>query len=292
MLSLVIRQPNHSAYEVSFTVDHFPCGETNLRVDDPRVSKLKEIKQHEGTFIIGFMYESNDDLINLALLCDALDGVNSSLPRVLSIGYVPYGRQDRRCNEGEPHSLKVISRFINSMGFSSVLVMDPHSDVIEALINNVRIVGVEKICSNFIIYSDYDYLVSPDGGAYKKVNKVAQMTNVPVIRGDKVRDTETGKISNITVHCDEGQLQGKKVLIVDDICDGGGTFNGLALELLNKGAHTVDLYVTHGMFTKGVEQVTHHLGSQIIDRVVVGFYHGPGEDRDLVYVIPHYEVLK
>jgi len=82
---------------------------------------------------------------------------------------------------------------------------------------------------------------------------VAQYLDVGVIDASKVRDVKTGEILYTSVNYQEGGLKGKNVLIVDDICDGGRTFIELARVLENYNeANSVDLYVTHGIFSKGL----------------------------------------
>jgi ribose-phosphate pyrophosphokinase len=85
----------------------------------------------------------------------------------------------------------------------------------------------------------------------------------------------TGALSGFEVYADD--LTGKEVVILDDICDGGGTFIGLTKKLREKGAAKVTLYVTHGMFTKGVKILL-----ESIDEVWCYSYHGPSEDSHLV----------
>ena len=95
-------------------------------------------------------------------------------------------------------------------------------------------------------------LISPDGGALKKIYKVSEfLGGVDVVECSKSRDVKTGKLSGFKVY--EDDLQGMDCLIVDDICDGGGTFVGLAQELKNKNAGKLYLAVSHGIFNKGFE---------------------------------------
>ena len=95
-------------------------------------------------------------------------------------------------------------------------------------------------------------LISPDGGALKKIYKVSEyLGGIDVVECSKSRDVKTGKLSGFKVYDDN--LQGIDCLIVDDICDGGGTFIGLAEELKNKNAGKLYLAVSHGIFNKGFE---------------------------------------
>jgi len=263
----------HGTIPVEF--GRFPCGERNLR--------LEGTKQPEGIVFdqvsISLVYEADNDLIDLLLLVDAVKRCPWLLYKnlVLLVNYFPYGRQDRVCNTGEPHSLKVIATLINSCGFNRVYVVDPHSDVIEALLDNVEIITMDHIvfAADGGPFTECDAYVSPDGGAYKKVSKAGQVLGKPIIRADKIRDTMTGALSDFEVYIDD--LTGNEVVILDDICDGGGTFIGLAKKLREKGAAKVTLYVTHGMFTKGVKILL-----ESIDEVWCYQYNGPDEDRYLV----------
>ena len=128
-------------------------------------------------------------------------------------------------------------------------IVDPHSDVVPALFTNGYSIDLAESFDKIYI-ENIDYLVSPDAGSNKKVFKLSQKYNIPMIRADKLRDLTNGQILETIVYTDD--LTGKRVLIVDDICDGGRTFIELAKQLINKGA-TVDLYITYGIFSKGKE---------------------------------------
>ncbi|MCP5006663.1 MAG: ribose-phosphate pyrophosphokinase [Planctomycetes bacterium] len=191
--------------------------------------------------------KNSRDLMVLLLLNDSLKRRGDE-DITLSLHYVPYARQDRVCNVGESFSLKVFCDLINACGFDKVYITDPHSDVAPALLNNVVIQEQHSLTQ--CIREKYDSIISPDGGALKKAFKTAQYMKAEVIVASKVRDVSTGDIVKTEVHAD---IVPDKVLIVDDICDGGRTFIELAKVLRAKGAETVDLYVTHGIFSKGFE---------------------------------------
>jgi ribose-phosphate pyrophosphokinase len=98
---------------------------------------------------------------------------------------------------------------------------------------------------------DY-WLISPDAGALKKIHKVAQFVNAPrVAECMKMRDVKTGNLSSFKTI--ESDFEGKTCFIVDDICDGGGTFIGLAALLKSHNAGKIMLIVSHGIFSKGFE---------------------------------------
>jgi ribose-phosphate pyrophosphokinase len=185
--------------------------------------------------------------------------------------YIPYARQDRVCNDGEAFSVRAFARIINALQFSSVVVWDAHSDVSVALLE--RCINVPRYqlmvsnpdIANWINKSQLDgwpmYLVSPDAGAVKKSYDTAKA--FPQFKGiifaEKVRDTATGKILKTVIRDVPDDINQANLLIADDICDGGRTFIELAKEI--KRLHApgqLNLYVTHGIFSAGMEVLTEH----------------------------------
>jgi ribose-phosphate pyrophosphokinase len=207
--------------------------------------------------------KSSEDFMKLVMAKNALDVAGVREVELL-MPYLPYARQDRVCNVGEAFSLKAFSSLLNSLNFSSVRILDAHSDVGPALINNcVTIPNTSYVrkASEHIISQGHTnlLLVSPDSGAHKKNNKLfveLRDTFSGLVKCDKVRDLSTGDITGTEVFADD--LQGKPCLIVDDICDGGRTFLGVSQELKRKGCGTVFLYITHGIFSSGFSQLEEH----------------------------------
>lgn len=102
------------------------------------------------------------------------------------------------------------------------------------------------------------YLISPDAGSNKKIFDLAKSINYndEIIRCDKLRDIPTGKIIETIVYKDD--LHGKDGIIVDDICDGGRTFIELAKVLRKRNCGKLYLIVTHGIFSKGLEELNQY----------------------------------
>lgn len=158
---------------------------------------------------------------------------------------LPGARQDRLNPVGDfLFTAKSVAREINARGFPSVTVLDPHSDVMPAMLERCRVVPAAFVESETV----YAGVVSPDAGAEKRAWRVASSLGVPLYHAWKSRDVATGAISGFGVQT----LTPGRYLVVDDLCDGGGTFLGLAAEIEREGARA-DLYVTHGLFTKGTK---------------------------------------
>lgn len=232
--------------DIDHTLMRFPGGEShiklNMEYDFSRIDKV----------VISNRFLDGNDLMEVLLAKDALQrrGIKNF---ELIMPYIPYARQDRECAEGESFSLKVFSNIINSANFDKVIVLDAHSDVAPALINNCQNLpntpyvkeAVFRIAEKEII------LISPDSGANKKSNKLFTDTFIfsKLVKCDKVRNTHNGALTGFEVFAED--LEGKACIIVDDICDGGRTFIGIAKELKKKNAGDIYLFVAHGIFSYG-----------------------------------------
>lgn len=220
----------------------FAGGEEHLEL--PTV--LKGERKYKEV-IIRAIIENSSDVMRLLLVCDAHKRKYPYSEILLVIPYFPYARQDRVCNEGEPHSLKVMSDLINSIGAKYVQVSDPHSDVVEALVNNLRIEHQRTLVPQRILRDKL--LVCPDAGAEKKITKF----NQSYIMCRKIRNPINGEILETKVDTDGYHITGRDLLIIDDICDGGRTFIEIAKVLREHKPKSIELYVTHGIFSKGFD---------------------------------------
>lgn len=255
--------------EVDIKLSKFPAGETMLSIEERTIKLLDREPLHAK---ITLKYESNDDLINLLLLTDAVRRSYPGVRLALEVFYFPYARQDRVCNKGESLSVKVIADLINSQNYDAVFTMDAHSEVTPALLNNCTNITLSNAAWRLdqIINPANTILVSPDAGANKKVYQFAKDHKfTDVVRADKTRDVASGKITGTTVYFHDWYkttplkdreldkhdfaITNKDFLILDDICDGGYTFTQLAKELRKYTTGKIYLYVTHGIFSKGLQ---------------------------------------
>lgn len=189
---------------------------------------------------------SADDLLALAIWADAVHR-DGGEPSAL-IPYLPGARQDRR-QSGEALSASVYANIINFMRLQRVVYLDPHSVAMPALIDNGVEVPLVAVAESIFSGPSFAGIIAPDAGAAKRAGAVAQMLDVPCFQALKRRDPTTGKLSGFA--CEPLPAIGK-LLVVDDICDGGGTFKGLA-NATGLGKERLALFVTHGIFSKGSE---------------------------------------
>lgn len=222
---------------------NFPTGERHIVI---------ESIGHLPIANVNLEYENDSEIMELLLINDAIKRLGGKINE-LHIPYVPYSRQDRINVQGESFSLKVFCDLINYIGANTVHIIDPHSDVTSALLNNAVIIPQHEIFENLLIEKNNFFLVCPDGGALKKIYKLATATTpLGIIECSKRRNPLNGEITGVYVPCGEGLEN--DFIIVDDICDGGRTFIEISKVIKQKNPNSkVILMVSHGFFTKGLE---------------------------------------
>jgi len=241
----------------------FPCGEPAARLDDEFLDMLSS---YEDSIVeILWYWESSEEFFQVAQIASLFEPYRKIISLVLTMPYIPFARQDRKTSVGDANALKVFAKMLNSLNFDQVKAIDPHSDVSEMIDRLTYASQAETVKMLSYKYSlAYDYILAPDAGALKKVFKVAEalgMSQDKVLMGFKTRDEKTGELSYQGVRkCNGTDIKyymdkGTSILVVDDLCDGGGTFVLLAKFLQGWCGEEfkLDLYVSHGRFTKGVD---------------------------------------
>lgn len=218
----------------------------------------------DGVFIDARIGSMDDFGILLAVL-DALSEIPMSYRPYLFIPYFPGARGDRvNHRDGTALAARMYAQALNQYDLTHVLVLDPHSDVTAAVVDNCTAVPITEVLA-LLPPQRWDAIVCPDQGAEKRTAAAAKALGIDtIIPARKVRDPATGALSGFAVDkaAAEPIVNGNpNLLIVDDICDGGGTFVGLAERLRadlepDHGRVSIDLFVTHGIFSKGILAVT------------------------------------
>ena len=268
----VLDLTNVERSDIKYKLSKFPDGQQSITLDldntnfEP-VSQSVTIKSRLNSFLdLELIICANQALIEL--------GIKKSEFRLKEINlYTPYfigARSDRKFLNGQSNYLKtVICPIINSQNFNRVTILDPHSDVLEACLNNFQKIINVNFASTSIknIGVDKITLISPDAGALKKIYDVAKAVECnDVIVANKLRDMATGKIIRTEVPglsndiSFSGIPKSKTFVIIDDIIDGGRTFVEIAKvirdsrpkEIFND---KIYLVVTHGIFSDGFEEL-------------------------------------
>lgn len=211
-------------------------------------------------------------LLDAMFFVDALVERGVPVPELI-LPYVPGARQDRLFDEGDYlFGMKSVAKLINERKFPKVTVVDPHSDVTPALIDRCEVIHSDVAFTDFdytrdgsrgkddgwpgarydplVDHAQYTGVLAPDGGAEKRATRVAKALGLPVYRAWKKRDVRDGSITGTGNEIIPDEVAAGKLLLVDDLCDGGRTF----IELANHMDYVrCDLFVTHGLFSKGLK---------------------------------------
>lgn len=237
---------------IFFEVLGFSGGERHIQLNNLP-------KEPPGILTIRAYIRSSNDLMDLLLIDNALKNHYTQPVGIrLELPYLPYARQDRVCAEGQAFSLELMADLLKLMNITQLVTWDCHSQIGISLTNaiNVQPTQIVKSCDKLLAFLQHEnsILICPDEGA---INRCEQLKNElalhTMILCEKKRNPNTGEITHTDVLADEKYLHGKIAIISDDICDGGYTFIKIAEQLKNKHVEKIILFVTHGIFSKGID---------------------------------------
>lgn len=224
---------------------HFPDGTLHLSLDERFF--IPALYDDPNYRTITWMYENDAEFFSLICLVKSIrqnrDG-GDGMALYLKMPYIPHARMDRVKNREDVFTLKYFAEVINNLKFTKVYVLDPHSHVSEALIENIVVYTPMNYISDVLNIIDDPNIMFffPDEGAMKRYSGLFQY---PYCYGIKNRDWKTGKILGLDLAGPVGDIAGKNVLIIDDICSRGGTFLHSARRLKEVGAEDIYLFVSH-----------------------------------------------
>ena len=214
-------------------------------------AEIQENVRGEDVFVVqSTSYPANDNLMELLVTLDALR--RGSARRVTAVlPYFGYARQDRKSGPRTPISAKLVANLITSAGADRVLTMDLHADQIQGFFD----IPTDNLFAAPVLTDDirdryHDeklVIVSPDVGGVVRARAIAKRLEADLAIIDKRRERAgVSEVMNII-----GDVNGRRCIMVDDIVDSGGTLCNAAQALIDKGALSVDAYVTHGVLSGG-----------------------------------------
>lgn len=237
MITLWHNEDNALTEDANLTFMKFPGGENHIKIEDETLP-IPNVAYITGSNL--------DDYMIGALWADICR--QRGIQTVAVIPYLPAARADR----GEPFGAKTYAAVIDSAGYDKIVCFDPHSPVMPSLIETpLEIVHSSDFIPEALKNENYVGVIAPDKGAVERATLVAEKLGVPVFKAEKVRDFKTGKLSGFT--CEPVPAEGQ-LLVVDDICDGGYTFVGLA-GAIEADTGRLDLWVSHGVFSGNAPQL-------------------------------------
>jgi ribose-phosphate pyrophosphokinase len=232
--------------EVPFEVSKFPDGTSQLW----KAGRL-DLFSH---FRINFIWENDErEVFHLLMLIDLIRSYNPDAFIYLAMPYLPYARQDKPVVSEFTFALNTFANLLNSKNIDLIESFDVHSNQAHKLIKNFHSISPQNF-HNWV-YSKFkpDLFFYPDRGA---AYRYAAAINEIMLFGNKVRNQSTGEITDYEIaNLNHFDIKDKKILIIDDICDGGATFITAAKKLKEHGAGEIGLCVSHGLFSKGFDEM-------------------------------------
>ncbi|ENT6510599.1 ribose-phosphate pyrophosphokinase [Campylobacter upsaliensis] len=221
-------------------VKRFSDGEISVQIDE-------SVRGKDVFIIQSTCAPANDNLMELLILTDALRRSSANSITAI-IPYFGYARQDRKANPRVPISAKLVADLIEAAGIDRVATIDLHAGQIQGFFN----IPVDNLYGS-IIFNDYikskhfknAVVGSPDIGGIARARSVAKKLGLDIIIVDKRREkANESEVMNII-----GDVNGKDVVLVDDIIDTAGTIVKAAKALKEKGANSVMACCTHAVLS-------------------------------------------
>ena len=252
------------------SLDKFPDGEIKLNIDSHvRQQDCFIIQSTCRNNILGTSV--NDNLMELFIMVDALKRGSARSVNVI-VPYYGYQRQDRKDYSRAPISASVIARCLESLHINRIIVYDLHAGQISGFFSNLCPLDNLYSESYFINYinkiilgcnnRDNVVCIAPDVGAMKTNYRVSLKLKCASGSIFKNRN-KYGQIDNMSLM---GDVNGKTVLMVDDMIDTAGTICEASKLLKKNGAEYIYVFATHGLFSKNAIDI---INNSNIDQVII-----------------------
>ena len=266
-----------------------PLGKSEVKTfsDGETSVSIQESVRGSDVFVVqSTCYPVNNHLMEMLIMIDAFK--RASAGRITAvIPYFGYARQDRKAKARDPISAKLVADMISVAGADRVLTMDLHAPQLQGYFDIPvdHLQGVPLLAPYFVekFKDEMDDVVcvSPDLGSMTRVRNLAQRLNASIAIVDKRRQrANVSEVMNII-----GDVNGKKVILVDDMIDTAGTLCHAAEALMERGASEVYACATHGVLSgKAIEWLK---DSCIKELVLLDTIQLPEEKKlDKIKVLP------
>jgi len=235
-----------------------PLGKAEIRrfSDGELSTEISESVRGSHVFVIqSTCPPTNEHIMELLILTDALKRASAREVTAV-IPYYGYARQDRKVKPRAPITAKLVADLITTSGISRVVTVDLHAGQIQGFFNiPVDHVYAAPVLIQYIRENadkDNTVIVSPDAGGMERARSFAKALDVGLAMTDKRRpNPNQAQIMNVI-----GEVEGKSVILFDDLVDTAGTAIQAARALLREGAKSASLCCTHGVLSgNAVERI-------------------------------------
>ncbi len=242
-----------------------PLGDVKVSVfsDGEFQPSFEETVRGQDVFIVQSTMPPTENIFELLLLVDAAK--RASARKIIAvIPYFGFARQDRKDKPRVAIGAKLIANMLMAAGVDRVITMDLHADQIQGFFE----VPVDHLYASKLFLKEIDKLdknniimAAPDVGGAKRANSYAKNLNCGLALCHKNRK-KANEIAEMTVI---GDVAGKDVIVVDDMCDTAGTLTTAADLLIEKGAKSVRAFCTHAVLSgPAIERINNSKITEIV----------------------------
>jgi ribose-phosphate pyrophosphokinase len=215
-------------------------------------------------FLVQSTYSPTDNLMELLLMIDAARRA-SAYKIIAVIPYYGYSRQDRKDKPRVAIGSKLVANLLTAAGTDRVITMDLHAPQIQGYFD----IPVDHLDSSavFIPYIQNLKLenltfAAPDVGAANRIREIASYFEAEMVICDKHRKRANEIASMMVI----GDVENKDIVLIDDICDTGGTLVKSAALLKEKGARSVRALITHPVLSGNAYE---NIENSVLEELVV-----------------------
>lgn len=208
---------------------------------------FEETVRGQDVFIIQSTMPPADNLFELLLMIDAAK--RASARKIIAvIPYFGFARQDRKDKPRVAIGAKLVANMLMAAGVDRIMTMDLHADQIQGFFE----VPVDHLYASTIFYNEMQkidngnlIMAAPDAGGAKRANSYAKKLDTGLAICHKQRK-KANEVAEMTVI---GDVEGKDVILIDDMCDTAGTLTKAADLFIEKGAKSVRAFCTHAVLS-------------------------------------------
>lgn len=233
------------AYGLGFSLGKMECEKF---ADGEFSIYYQESIRGKDVFLVQSTYPNSDNLMELLLMIDAAKRASAHYIAAV-IPYFGWARQDRKDKPRVSIGAKLIADMLSVAGITRLITMDLHADQIQGFFNvPVDHLYASSIFTEYIKYNidlNNTVIATPDVGGSKRANSYAKHLGVPMVicHKSRIKANEVGEMRII------GDIEGKDVLLVDDIVDTAGTITKAADLMMKQGAKSVRAAATHAVLS-------------------------------------------
>ena len=224
-----------------------PCNVNHFADGEVLCEPIETVREKDVYIIQSTCNPVTENLMEILVFVDALKRASARKINVV-IPYFGYARQDRKAKPRQPITSKLVANLLYTAGVHRVITVELHAAQIQGFFDCLvdELTAIPLLSKYFKDKVTKDtVIVSPDHGGVNRARRIAERLNLPIAIIDKRRvAANVAEVMNII-----GDVNGKDCLMIDDMIDTAGSCSAGAKLLKAKGAKTVSIACTHGVFS-------------------------------------------